>query len=123
MKLLRFITYLLYKYYSTGPTKDVAHIKAICALLVLGYMNIVTILILLGQTSLLTFQSEHRWQQYAKIALFTSPFLFFLSRVVSKKKILSIQYSESQIKRGNTFLITYIILSCVFLFGSLIFML
>ena len=67
--------FLFYKYYSTGTTKDIPYLSALCALFAPVLLNIFTIFVILGKGAyIIPFGPSHlRW--YQQIFLGTVYFL------------------------------------------------
>ena len=118
--MIKFYGYLLYRYYSTGQTKDVAYIKTITTIVFLLVMNIVSLLILINQTAMLSIiNSDKKWIQYLKIGIVGLP--LFFSFLLKEKELKVASYSVTEIRKGNKFLLLYIIGTFVLLFGLMIY--
>jgi len=111
--------YLLYRYYSTGPTRDFAYFKALGVIVLLIYLHIFQILILLGvaQPLFATFKNDLQITKYGKMAIFLLPLFLLIYFLVKPKDIKDLKYDHSKIKRGNIYLITYSISSFILLFA------
>ena len=120
--MLKFYGFLFYRYYSKGQTKDVAYIKTITTIIFLLVMNFISVLILTNQTTILSLiRSDRKWLQYVKIAIALLPLFLLLLVQIKNRDLKSLEYPTEQIKRGNSFLIIYIIVSFILLFGLLIY--
>ncbi len=120
--MLKFYGYLLYRYYSTGQTKDVAYIKTITTIVFLLVMNFISILIITNQTSILSqIRSDRKWLQYVKIATVLLPLFLLLLILLKNRDLKSLDYRAEKVKRGNIFLVIYIVGSFILLFGLLIY--
>lgn len=78
--LMKFVMYLLYKYYLKGPTGSVAYIKTVGTMVFLVFILVLDVLILTNNEHLFLFKDgDSRSLKYLKLALYTLPiFLFFL---------------------------------------------
>ncbi|WP_460765988.1 hypothetical protein [Niabella terrae] len=120
--MLKFYGYLLYRYYSTGQTKGVAYIKTITTIVFLFVMNFISVLILTNQTDRLSLiRSDEKWMQYVKIGVAILPLYLLLFILLKSSELKTLSYEEKQVKRGNQFLILYIVASFLLLFGVLIY--
>lgn len=111
MKLLRFVTYLFYKYYSTGPTKQIPYLSSILAVGMLCFIHIAQILILFNWIKILPQGHKSELSTWLKMAVFIAPIFLLLTLLIKKSDIDSQSYSENKIKRGYLWLIIYIIVS------------
>jgi hypothetical protein len=114
MKLVKFVTYLLFRYYSKGPTNNVAYIKAICTAVLLILINIWIVLILIGRTDIVPDTANvSKGMKYLKMALYTLPLFLFFFFFVKEKDLKIMRYDESKIKMGYRILWSYLIISFV----------
>lgn len=120
--MIKFYGYLLYRYYSTGKTKDVAYIKTITTIVFLLVMNIVSLLILINKTAMLSIiNSDKKWMQYLNIGIVGLPLFLFFLFLLKEKELKVASYSATEIRKGNKFLLLYIICTFVLLFGLMIY--
>ena len=116
MKTIKFIAYLFYRYYSTGPTKDIPYISTLCALAMLFYIHLVQALILLNKMDLITVKdSDTRVGKYFEMAAFFLPIFLLIILLVSRKELQVMKYDERKVKSGNFYLVVYIIFSFLLL--------
>lgn len=108
---MKFMMYLLYKYYSKGPTGSVAYIKTIGTMVFLVFILIIDVLILTNNEHLFLFKDEDsRSLKYLKLALYTLPiFLFFLT-FFKEKSIAKQSFDDSKIRTGNYALLIFCVL-------------
>lgn len=117
MKFIKFVTYLFYRYYSKGPTKDVAYVKTVCSAVLLILINLWIVLILLNKTDIMPeITDDSKGMKYLKMALFTSPLFLFFFIFVKEKELKSIEYEESKLRTAYLILWTYYILSFILMF-------
>lgn len=118
MKTLRFIMYILYRFYSKGGTKHIPYFSALCAVVFLIYIHIFQILIILNSVDdmLPLNKGDTRITKYWKLALFLLPFFFIVAYLVKPTDLQNVSYDEGKIKRGGIYLIIYSIISFVLLF-------
>ena len=117
MKSLRFIMFLFYRYYSKGGTRDIPYASALFAVGFLVFLHIFQIVIILDKVSLLSFfEAKNRFDRYIKIALFMLPIFFIINLLVKERDIKNLTYTKEKIKRGNIYLIIYIVLSFALIF-------
>lgn len=113
---MKFIAYLFYKYYSTGATKDIAYFSTLCALVMLIGLHIFQILLLLNRENLLPSYSKHtRVENFLIIAVWLTPVFLLTAFFIRKSELLTVSYSENRVKKGNVWLVIYIVASIAFL--------
>lgn len=119
MKILKFISYLFYRYYSTGGTKTIPYFSTLCALVLILLLHIFQVLLIFNGMNLLpagaAAPGTARLIRYFEITLLTGPLFLLFSFLIKKSELQSIHYNESEIKRGYIYLIIYIVLSFAFL--------
>lgn len=111
MKLLKFVTYLFYKYYSTGPTKQIPYLSSILAVGMLCFIHVAQIFILFNWIKILPQGYKSELSTWLKMALFIAPIFLLLALLIKKPNVDSQVYSENKIKKGYLWLIVYIIVS------------
>jgi len=119
MKTFKFISYLFYRYYSTGGTKDIPYFSTLCALVGIAMLHILQILAIFNGMDLLPASGAApgtaRLIKYFEWALLTAPLFLLFFLLIKKDELQSMHYDESKIKRGYIYLIIYIVLSFAFL--------
>jgi hypothetical protein len=121
MKTVRFIAYLFYRYYSTGPTKDIPYFSTLCALAMLFGLHLFQFIILFNLTVLLPYSENNRIQNYLVVALYLVPIFSLIYLFVKKSDLEKAHYDENKIRKGNIYLICYIIISIVVLLLLVVF--
>lgn len=117
MKVLRFVIYIFYRYYSKGGTKRIPYFSALCAVVFLIYIHLFQLLILIDQVNLLPLRSnDSKIEKYGKVALFFLPIFFLVYSLIKPSDIQNFRYPIEKVKRGGIFLIVYIIASLTLLF-------
>lgn len=110
MRFIRFITFIFYRYYSSGATQNVAYIKTVSSLVFFIYIHIFILLILVDRTDLLpTTSTDTKGSQYLKIALYTLPAFLFFFLFVKEKHLQVAEYEVRKVKRAATVLLVYLI--------------
>lgn len=118
MKTLKFVMYLFYRYYSTGGTSRIPYFSALCAMVMIIYIHIFQLLIIFDKVNLLSIvDSDTRIEKYGKIALFLLPIFFVVAFLVQPKSIKKLNYDEGKIRKGNLYLIVYIVFNFLLLVG------
>lgn len=119
MKTLKFISYLFYRYYSTGPTKSIPYFSTLCALVMLIGLHIFQLIVLFNATSILPSSGAApgvpRLINYFRWALMIAPLFVIMTLLVKRSELQSMHYDETKVKRGYFYLIAYIVLSVAFL--------
>ena len=116
MRLLKFIMFLFYRYYSTGGTYRIPYFSTLCALVMLIGLHVFQILVLFDKTSLLpTSTGNARAVNFLIIALCLLPIFLLISRLIKKSDLQEMHYEEGKIKKGNILLILYIVASIALL--------
>ncbi len=111
MKLLNFVAYLFYRYYSKGKTYGMEYINTIAALVMLSFLNVFAVLIIFNGTAVIPLDKEHRGATLLKGMIFICPWFLLFVALIRKKTLEALTYSPKVIKRGNFFLISYIVAS------------
>jgi len=112
MKLLKFVMFLFYRYYSKGGTFRIPYFSALCAVVFLIYLHIFQLLILFNGISLLPMNpNDNKGLKYIKLAGFLLPVFLIIGLLVKEKELKNADYAEAKVKRGGMFLVIYIVLS------------
>lgn len=118
---MKFFIYLLYRYYSTGGKwTEIAYQKAVSNLLLIFVINILTLLRLFDLNLilhwiLLPFLNDPLLKFTGGLVELL-PFYLILILFFKKRNIASLKYEEEKIKKGNRFLLLYIVGSLIFFF-------
>ena len=122
MKTIKFTAFLFYHYYSTGATKDIPYVSTLCAMAMIIFIHLMQLLILLHKVDIISIKlTDSKTNGFIITALVFLPIFLLLSLIIKKEKIKSLSYSMQKIKRGNAYLIIYIILSTTLLFALAVF--
>lgn len=118
MRTLKFIMYLFYRYYLTGPTRNIPYFKALGAVVFLIYLHIFQILIVfnLVETAIAINKNDLQITKYWKIAIFLLPIFLIVYSLIKPKDLRNLKYEDNKIRRGNIYLIIYSISSFILLF-------
>ena len=112
MKLLRFVMFLFYRYYSTGGTYRIPYFSALSATGFLIFLHIFEILIIINKVNWLPMkETDNKVVEYGKVALCLLPIFILIAFLVKEKNLKQLEYDEDKIKRGGRNLIVYVILS------------
>src|SRR5436309_10695886 len=123
MKTIKFAAYLFYRYYSTGPTKDIPYVSTLCALAMIVFMHLFQVLILIHQVdTFFPFKStDNRLTKYLFMALIFLPIFFLLRLFIKREELQSMSFPKDKIKRGNILLIAYVVLTMALLIVLMVF--
>jgi hypothetical protein len=122
MKVLKFVAVLFYRYYSTGPTKDIPYFSTLCALVMLLVLHIFQILVLFNIFSFYPVgTANNRWVHFLMIAVCLIPLFVLMSVLIPKSQLDATHYDERIIRRGNIGLVCYIICSVALLISLAVF--
>ena len=123
MKLLKFVMFLFYKYYSKGGTHRIPYFSALCATVFLIYVHIFQILILINKVDevLPMDKGDAQFIKYIKLAAFLLPIFFVIGYLVKERDLKVAEYDEIAIKKGQIYLVLYIIVSVLALILLMIF--
>lgn len=117
IKLIRFVLFLFYKYYSVGPKAEIAFFSAVTSFLCILFLNVTTILGLLGVGlhQIMPFKlTDATWKRYLNIAIFISiPSYLIMYMFFKKKEIVNLKFDHAVIDLGNILLVVYVIASIV----------
>jgi len=111
-----YIIYLFYRYYNKGATRNISYESALFAVLMLLYINVLSIGILLApEETTMLFSNLTRGEKYIYSMIGVIIGYFFLSRIIPKKKILKMEALSKNIKLHGRMLGSYVIISFLFL--------
>jgi hypothetical protein len=127
MKLIRFIAFLFYRYYSGGKRPDSAPMfSTLSSMTMLVCLQLMLILAIFNRIDIIPIKSsDNIWHQKMVAALLILPIFILLNLIIKKKDLVEIkaQYDnhKDKVQKGNIYLIAYIILMFILLvaFGFL----
>jgi hypothetical protein len=112
MKTIKFIAYLFYRYYSTGPTSEIRYFSTLCAMVMLFYIHLFQILILLNATYLIpTDSSQAKISNWFKMALFLLPIFLLVGLLIRESELKGMTYEKEKMRTGYIWLVIYIVVS------------
>lgn len=112
MKTLKFISYLLYRFYSRGGTKNIPYFSTICALVLFTSIHILQLLVFFDCNALLQgIGNDNRLFRYFKIILLSSPVFLLFFYLIKEDDLKNAEYSEKKVKLGAFLLVSYVIFS------------
>jgi len=121
MKFIRYISYLLYSYYSRGPRRNVAYLSAILGITFLIYIQLMIVTVVLNIDEYIPMSlNESKGTRYLKLMLYLSPIFFILYFGVQEKKLEALkekygyEYFDKEVVH-RTILFSYLFLSFVVL--------
>ena len=116
MKTLKFVAFLFYRYYSSGVTRNIAYISTICAMVMLFGLHLFQILLLFDAMIILpTSSGNSRWVNFLLTAVYLLPAFIITVILIRPAELRSIVANKEKIRKGNIYLIGYIILSIMLL--------
>jgi len=117
MKLLRFVMFLFYRYYSKGGTIRIPYFSALCATVFLIYIHVFQILIIFDKVDWFPMKEDDlQMIKYWKLAMFLFPIFIITAYLVKESDLKNLDYSDEKIKQGGACLILYVLLSVFLLF-------
>lgn len=117
MRLLKFVMFLFYRYYSTGGTYQIPYFSALVATVFLIYIHIFQIFLILDTVSWFPMHpGDTKLMKYGKLALFLLPIFLIVAYLIKEKDLKNAEYDEDKIRNGGRGLIVYAILSFILLF-------
>jgi len=117
MKLLRFVMFLFYRYYSTGGTRRIQYFSSISAVGFLIYLHILQLLIIIDKLNWFPMEeSDTKLVKYGKMAFFFLPIFIIIALLVKEKDLRDAEYDEDKIRTGGRWLVVYIVFSFVLTF-------
>ncbi|MBN8687579.1 MAG: hypothetical protein J0M10_11180 [Chitinophagales bacterium] len=113
MKVIKFVAFLFYRYYSTGGTRRIPYFSTLCALAMMLYIHLFQILILINRVDDIIpgGGNETRPVKYLKMGLFFIPIFLLLANVIRKKELEQMSYDKVVVRKGYLSLVGYLILS------------
>lgn len=115
MRTVRFIAYLFYRYYSSGPRKTIAYLSTMLAMSLLFYIHLFQGLILFGGTNIVPQGSKSEIGTWVKMAIFLLPIYLLLRWLIKESDLKASAYDEEKTRKGNIWLVIYILLSVTLL--------
>jgi hypothetical protein len=119
MSFIRYITYLLYSYYSKGARRNVAYVSAILGITFLIYIQLFIVALLFHVDTYIPMSlSDSKGSRYIKLMLILSPVFFLLyfgikERSLEKlKEDLGYEYYDKEVGHRNL-LFLYLVASFV----------
>ena len=121
MRIIKFVGYLFYRYYSKGATANIPYFSTICAMALLGYMHFFQLLILINKINLITISTgDNKLTKRIIIFFAMLPIYFVMTRLFRKSDIELLKkkydYNSDKIFSGRIWLIIYIVLSFSMIF-------
>ncbi|MFA6978447.1 MAG: hypothetical protein WC209_03900 [Ignavibacteriaceae bacterium] len=113
VRLIRFVLFLFYKYYSVGPNAEISFFAAITSFLAIIMLNVIIFWGIFGvgiDQVIPLKQTDEIWKKYLEIAIyfalpaFTIMYLFF-----KQERIKNLKYDSTTIELGNLALVFYIV--------------
>jgi len=123
MKTIKFAAYLLYKYYSTGYTKDIPYFTTLSGLAMMALLHLFQIAILTNQVdTIFPFDSsDNIFKKYFLMGVVLLPIFLLLRLIVKESELRQMTFSKKKIKRGYFFLVGYFVLTMASLMLLIIF--
>jgi hypothetical protein len=114
-KFIKNVLFVIYCYYNSGKYKDTAYFKTILVFNLILFLNILTILALLNINTF--FDSNiPRWERYLYLGFgYVLPTYFIISKIFPEQEILKVQMENKKIRKYNICIISYFIMSIIFL--------
>jgi hypothetical protein len=107
MKTLKFAAYLLYEYYSSGPSRDIKYLYTITSLTVLAYLHILQIVLVFDIEGILPKKNENKWIDWLTMLILILPILLFFRFLIKERDLKAMQYSKEVKRIGYLNLIVY----------------
>jgi len=122
LKTIKFIGYLLYRYYSKRQSDSVAYFGTLCSMTLLGSIHLMQILVLINKISLIPGSpSDDQFTTRVIAFLLMLPVYLLMTRLFRKKDIepLEEKYDKDwdKVFSGYVWLVIYIVLSFTLGFG------
>lgn len=116
MKTFRFVFFLCYRYYSKGGTKTIPYFSTLCAISLLFFIHVMQLLLIFDAMHYFPISgNESRILRYGKIAVLSIPVFVTISFLVKPKEVRNMSYEDAKIKKGNTYLLLYVLATVVLL--------
>ncbi len=113
MKFIKFIAYLFYDYYSTGPREHIKYTATLGVMTLLFFLNLVTFFAFFNLGWLLPKVTGIRIYDYFKTFLFLLPIWLTFRLLIKEKDLESADYDTDKIITGKFWLLCYFILSLI----------
>jgi len=118
---MKYIIYLFYRYYNKGATIRIPYESAIFAVLLLLFINVMSLMILLVPNLMETLFANHtRTELYVYSAIGVLLGYFMLTKLVSKDEIYQIENTSINVKLHTWLLFLYFIASFILLMAIII---
>lgn len=110
MKLIKFVAYILYDYYSTGSRAMIKYDATLGVMTLFAFMNLFAFSIVLNLDYLLPHHSD-KSIGYIKMFSILLPIYLLLRLLIKEKELESAQYTTETIIAGRIWVFGYFILS------------
>lgn len=119
MQTIRFVLFLLYRYYSNTPSqknKQIAYLSSVGVFVALLVLNLLTLIKLFGLPNFLPFDpNAPRWKGILQAVFFILlPGYLLINFFIKEEDLKNLNYDYQIVKKGNTALFIYIALSFFF---------
>jgi cytochrome bd-type quinol oxidase subunit 2 len=120
MKLLKFVMFLLYRYYYKSKYERSPYSQSLIVLLILLYFNLLELMLIFNKMGVLHLkQTNVTSKNLLLLALFLLPVLLIIIFKLPPKHLKNLNYDEDKVRNGYILLVIYGILS-FFLFIILV---
>ena len=116
MKIIRFVAFLFYNYYSTGSRASIKYFSTLIVLTGLCFIHLLQLVIFLNKIEIISIQlPSEKAVRYISIAIIGAPIYFLLNFILQEKDLIKLKeyydYNWDKVFNGNVLLVTYMILS------------
>jgi hypothetical protein len=115
MKTIKFVGYLFYKYYSTGPRADICYFSAVCAMTILGYLHLFQLLLLLEIFNIIPVGTNGDLSRKITLLFGMLPLYCIMTGLFERKDIEPLRekydYNWDKVFSGRVWLVIYFICS------------
>jgi amino acid transporter len=116
MRLVKFVAYLFYRYYSVSwSRRRTPYFSTLLSLTILCFLHLLQIFILLIRMNIIPMNnSGDRMERLRRATLLMLPIFFVFLALIRKSKLKLMRYDERKVKKANILLVLYIALSIGF---------
>ncbi len=116
MKTIKFTAYLFYRYYSKHIDYYGKYGHTIMSLVILLFLHLIQLLLFINNSTIFSyFLSPNKLADIINFALLLSPGIILFLVFLRESDLQTMSYDDALIKKGNIYLIAYIILSMALL--------
>lgn len=116
MKLLKFIMFILYRYYSRGRYYNTPYLSTLSVVMFSIWLHYIQLILLFNKIDLIPLKrTAAKDENLLKTLLYILPIALVIVILIKPKDLQQANYDEDKIRRGGIYLVIYYIISWIVL--------